>query len=141
MPPAHEDLASTSRAARGHMHIGEVAERTGLSLRTVRYYEEVGLLPEPDRSAGGFRLYTDVAVERLLVIKQMKPLEFTLEEMRELLGALAEMHAGPSGQRHQELIGVLVGYQTLVATRTEKMRERLIDAKALQDSLDELLFG
>ena len=54
--------------------IGDVAERTGLSLRSVRHYEDVGLLPTADRSPGGFRLYGDAAVERLLVVTQMKPL-------------------------------------------------------------------
>ena len=42
-----------------HAQIGEVAERTGLSLRTIRYYEEVGLLSPSGRTAGGFRLYAD----------------------------------------------------------------------------------
>jgi DNA-binding transcriptional MerR regulator len=69
----------------GRMQIGDVAERTGLSLRTIRHYEEVGLLPEAQRSAGGFRLYTDDAVARLLLIKRMKPLDFSLDEMRDLI--------------------------------------------------------
>ncbi|MET8336618.1 MerR family transcriptional regulator [Streptosporangium canum] len=69
----------------GHMHIGHVAERTGLSLRTIRHYEEVGLVPASARSQGGFRLYTGTDVARLMVIRRMKPLGFTLEQMRELL--------------------------------------------------------
>ncbi|WP_415363122.1 MerR family transcriptional regulator [Saccharothrix sp. BKS2] len=72
----------------GHMQIGEVAERTGLSLRTIRYYEEVGLVVPNARSQGGFRLYTEPDVDRLQVIKRMKPLGFQLEEVRELLGIL-----------------------------------------------------
>jgi MerR family transcriptional regulator, copper efflux regulator len=68
------------------MHqIGEVAEAVGLSLRTIRYYEEVGVVPPSGRTAGGFRLYTDGDIERLLLVKQMKPLDFSLEEMRDLL--------------------------------------------------------
>ena len=121
------------------MQIGDVADRTGLSLRTVRHYEEVGLLPEAQRSTGGFRLYTDEAVERLLVIKQMKPLEFTLEQMRELLDALDELAAEPSKERRREIVLLLGGYQRLVAERTAKLRERILGAKALQDTLDELL--
>ncbi|MFT7837691.1 MerR family transcriptional regulator [Saccharothrix sp. BKS2] len=70
------------------MQIGEVAERTGLSLRTIRYYEEVGLVVPNARSQGGFRLYTEPDVDRLQVIKRMKPLGFQLEEVRELLGIL-----------------------------------------------------
>jgi DNA-binding transcriptional MerR regulator len=59
------------------MQIGEVAERTALSLRTIRYYEEVGLVPPSARTQGGFRLYTEADVERLLLVKRMKPLEFS----------------------------------------------------------------
>ncbi|MDO8152074.1 MULTISPECIES: MerR family transcriptional regulator [Isoptericola] len=66
-------------------HIGAVAERTGLSLRTLRHYDEVGLLRPSARSEGGFRLYTDADVERLLLIRRMKPLGFSLEEMSDLL--------------------------------------------------------
>ena len=66
------------------MHqIGEVAERVGLSLRTVRYYEEKGLISPERRTDGGFRLYTDENIARLLLIMQMKPLGFSLDEMRE----------------------------------------------------------
>ena len=72
----------------GHAQIGEVAERTGLSLRTIRYYEEVGLVVPSARSQGGFRLYAEPDIERLEVIKRMKPLGFQLDEMRELLGIL-----------------------------------------------------
>ena len=72
----------------GHMQIGQVATRTELSITTVRHYDEVGLVTPSARSAGGFRLYTDADVERLLVIRRMKPLGFTLADMKELLDAL-----------------------------------------------------
>src|ERR1700754_997505 len=69
------------------LQIGEVAERVGLSLRTVRYYEEQGLVEPESRSPGGFRLYSEYQVDRLELIKQMKPLGFTVHEMCELLEA------------------------------------------------------
>lgn len=73
-------------AAKGRrMHIGDLAEATGLSQRTIRHYDEVGLLPATTRSEGGFRIYTDADLQRMLVIRSMKPLGFTLEEMGELL--------------------------------------------------------
>lgn len=124
---------------RGLLQIGDVAERTGLSLRTVRHYEEVGLLPPAERSPGGFRLYTDAAVERLLVVKQMKPLEFTLEQMRELLDALDELAGNPSDSRSADLIVVLERYQGLVEEQTAKLRERLAGAKALHTKLNDLV--
>ncbi|ONF74504.1 MerR family transcriptional regulator [Amycolatopsis keratiniphila] len=77
------------------MQIGEVAERTGLSLRTIRYYEEVGLVVPSARSQGGFRLYTDPDVDRLELIKRMKPLGFQLEEMRDLLAILDPAPGSP----------------------------------------------
>lgn len=76
------------------MHIGAVAERTGLSLRTLRHYDEVGLLRPSGRSEGGFRLYTEVDVDRLVLIRRMKPLGFTLEEMADLLDVADRLAAG-----------------------------------------------
>ncbi|WP_017608818.1 MerR family transcriptional regulator [Nocardiopsis xinjiangensis] len=76
----------------GHMQIGEVAERTGLSLRTIRYYGEVGLVEPSARSRGGFRLYTEEDADRLQLIKRMKPLSFSLEQTRELLETLDRLN-------------------------------------------------
>jgi MerR family copper efflux transcriptional regulator len=70
------------------MHIGELAERTGMSLRTIRHYDEVGLLKPTGRTDGGFRLYTDADFGRLMLIRRMKPLGYTLEEMGDLLNAI-----------------------------------------------------
>ncbi|MFF9335621.1 MerR family transcriptional regulator [Streptomyces albogriseolus] len=77
-----------------HMQIGEVAARTELSLRTIRHYEETGLVIPSARSQGGFRLYTETDVARLMVIRRMKPLGFTLEQMRDLLDATDRLDAG-----------------------------------------------
>lgn len=73
------------------LHIGAVAERTELSLRTLRHYDEIGLVNPSERSEGGFRLYSDADVERILLIRRMKPLDFTLEQMRELLDITHEV--------------------------------------------------
>ena len=82
------------------MHIGELADRTGLSLRTIRHYDDVGLLPATARTDGGFRVYSEDDFERLMVIKQMKPLGFSLEEMAEILALLTERPnaPGPAGR-------------------------------------------
>jgi DNA-binding transcriptional MerR regulator len=58
------------------LQIGEVADHVGLSLRTVRYYEEQGLLAPRTRTTAGFRLYAEEQVDRLALIKLMKPLGF-----------------------------------------------------------------
>lgn len=70
------------------MQIGEVASRTGLSVRTVRYYDEVGLVSPSARSAGGFRLYTTTDVERIELIKALRALDLPMEQMKELLSAV-----------------------------------------------------
>ncbi|QDW28389.1 MerR family transcriptional regulator [Arthrobacter sp. KBS0702] len=80
------------------MHIGELAERTGLSLRTIRHYDDVGLLPATARTEGGFRVYSETDAARLMLIKQMKPLGFSLEEMAEILGLLNAGGAGAPGR-------------------------------------------
>ena len=67
------------------MHIGEVASRTELSLRSLRHWEEVGLLVPSSRTDGGFRLYTEDDVEKVLVIRRMKPLGFSLDEMKAVM--------------------------------------------------------
>ena len=70
------------------MHIGELAENTGLSLRTIRHYDEVGLLKPSGRTEGGFRLYSQEDLSRLLLIRRMKPLGYSLGEMTELLSII-----------------------------------------------------
>ncbi|KAA6436298.1 MerR family transcriptional regulator [Agrococcus sediminis] len=70
------------------MHIGELAERTGLSLRSLRHWDEVGLVRASGRTEGGFRLYTADDEERVRLIMRMKPFGFTLDEMAELARAL-----------------------------------------------------
>ena len=79
------------------MQIGEVAARTQLSLRSLRHWEDVGLLRPSGRSDGGFRLYTPADVEKILVIRRMKPLGFTLDQMRAVMSdveALADTSTG-----------------------------------------------
>ncbi|MBT2596886.1 MerR family transcriptional regulator [Arthrobacter sp. ISL-72] len=95
----------TERISSRTMHIGELAERTGLSLRTIRHYDEVGLLPATGRTEGGFRVYAENDVERLTIIKQMKPLGFSLEEMAEILDILSALESGAhtGGPGHEKL--------------------------------------
>jgi DNA-binding transcriptional MerR regulator len=115
--------------------IGEVAERVGLSLRTIRYYEEVGLVIPSGRTQGGFRLYTDDDVERLRLIKQMKPLEFSLEDMRSLLTLLDELAGAGPGEDRDELLDRLVFHVEAVEQRCATLRSQLEIAEALAASL------
>jgi MerR family copper efflux transcriptional regulator len=67
------------------LKIGEVARSTGLPIDTIRYYERVGLLPEPARRPSGYRSYGTGAIRRLRFIHSAKALGFTLPEIKELL--------------------------------------------------------
>lgn len=67
------------------MLIGTVAEAAGVGVETIRFYEREGLIPEPPRSASGYRLYDVDAVHRLRFIRRAKRLGFTLAETKELL--------------------------------------------------------
>ena len=67
------------------IRIGELARRTGCAVVTIRYYETEGLLPQPVRSGGNYRLYDNAHVERLLFILHCRSLDMTLTEIRTLL--------------------------------------------------------
>jgi MerR family copper efflux transcriptional regulator len=115
------------------MQIGQVAERTGLSLRTIRFYEENGLVIPSARSEGGFRLYSEDEVARLEVIKRMKPLGFTLEETRELLTLLADLDAA-TGERAQ-LLDRLRMFHEAATARVTALKEQLAVAEGFAEAL------
>jgi MerR family mercuric resistance operon transcriptional regulator len=73
-----------------NMRRAEIAQRTGSNLETVRYYEKVRLLPEPPRTASGYRSYDTTHERRLRFILRARELGFSLEEIRELLRLVDE---------------------------------------------------
>ncbi|MEU7048552.1 MerR family transcriptional regulator [Streptomyces lavenduligriseus] len=114
-----------------HMQIGEVAARTELSLRTIRHYEETGLVIPSARSQGGFRLYTETDVARLMVIRRMKPLGFTLEQMRDLLDATDRLDSGDAldADEREALLERVRTYERAAAEQVEKLRVQLARAE------------
>ncbi|WP_327406196.1 MerR family transcriptional regulator [Streptomyces sp. NBC_01288] len=124
-----------------HMQIGEVAARTELSLRTIRHYEETGLVTPSARSQGGFRLYTESDVARLMVVRRMKPLGFTLDEMRDLLEATDRLDSGeelPAGE-HEELLERVRGFERAAHRRVADLRTQLARAEEFAVTLAERL--
>lgn len=121
------------------MQIGELAERTEMSLRTIRHYDEVGLLTPSGRSEGGFRLYTHDDYLRLMVIRRMKPLGFSLDEMAELLrvvDALDGAGAGDEGDgRGHATRASLAAFIDETVERRAKLERQL----AMADEFLELL--
>ncbi|EAR51309.1 transcriptional regulator, MerR family protein [Oceanicola granulosus HTCC2516] len=65
--------------------IGTLAKRTGTKVQTIRYYEQIGLMPEPGRTGGGQRRYGDADLDRLAFIRHSRQLGFPLDAIRELL--------------------------------------------------------
>jgi MerR family copper efflux transcriptional regulator len=118
------------------MHqIGSVANAVGLSLRTIRHYEEVGVVVPSGRSAGGFRLYTDRDIDRLRLVKKMKPLDFSLEEVGDILDLLDALGGDPDDEIRDAAAARLDVYAALAAERCERRREQLAAAMELTDTL------
>ncbi|MDY0892476.1 MerR family transcriptional regulator [Frigoribacterium sp. CFBP9030] len=109
----------------GMMHIGELAERSEMSLRSLRHYDEIGLLSASGRTEGGFRLYTETDYERLILIRRMKPLGFSLDEMADLLRIIDALESGSDENRRAELRAELSGFVEQTITRREKLRRQL----------------
>jgi len=98
------------------MKIGELPTRTGTPVETIRYYEREGLLPPPARTAANYRIYGEPHVERLLLVRNCRALDMTLDEIRRLLrfcddpadncgeiNALLDEHIGHVATRIAEL--------------------------------------
>lgn len=101
------------------LKIGELAERTGCQVDTIRFYERKGLLTAPERSQGNYRLYSEANVMRLQFIRNCRSLDMTLEEIRTLLNlrdqpfhectdvnVLLDDHIGHVNERIKELKGL-----------------------------------
>ena len=70
----------------GHIFtVGELSRRADCKMETVRYYERIGILPQPVRSAGGHRLYEQESLKRLVFVRRCRALGFTLDQVRDLL--------------------------------------------------------
>lgn len=118
------------------MHIGEVAARTDLSLRSLRHWEEVGLLHPSGRTAGGFRLYTEADVDKILVIRRMKPLGFSLDEMKAVMRDLEVLDEPGTSSADQT-----AARRRLDAVRQDAIarREALVRQLAMADEFIDLI--
>jgi MerR family transcriptional regulator, redox-sensitive transcriptional activator SoxR len=115
------------------LRIGEVAERAGVRASAIRYYERIGLLPEPERVSGQ-RRYPEAVFRRLALIDVSQRAGLSLEEIADLLDA----GTGPISDRLQRIArSKLPGVEALIA-RAEAMREWLRAAEACEcESIDE----
>ena len=109
-----------------NMKIGELAKRTGFSTKAIRYYELLRLLPEPDRTESGYRMYSQKDVERLEFIEKAKRLGFSLDDIRDIL-ILNE-------QQEQPCVHVLA----LLDQKLKQVDDVLRDLKAFRKELARL---
>jgi DNA-binding transcriptional MerR regulator len=130
---AAEETAAA--AASATMHIGELADRAQMSLRTIRHYDEVGLLKPTGRTDGGFRLYTERDFTRLMVIRRMKPLGFTLEQMADLLRVVDALAAAGPGEASAGLRAELGGFIEEATRRRARLEEQIAMADEFIDLL------
>lgn len=123
------------------IRIGAAAERVGLSIRTLRYWEEVGLVQPSGRTDGGFRLYSQRDLERLLVVKRMKPLDLTLEEMRELFELIEQSTAleDPGSEEGRRVVAGLELYAERSLRTIAKLEAYVEQARELRDLIAERL--
>jgi MerR family transcriptional regulator, copper efflux regulator len=105
------------------LQIGQVAQKTGLSVDAIRFYEEAGLLPRPARTQGGYRLYQEREVADLEFIQRAQQLGFSLNEIRELF----------SIQRHPHEVCVHV--RDLIAQKLRVVRAKIAELQRLEAEL------
>ena len=108
--------------------IGRLADLTGCRVVTIRYYEQIGILPEPDRSGGGHRVYDRSHLERLSFIRKARELGFPLEAVRSLL-ELAERRDDASCE----------AVDSIATARLAEVKAKIADLKALEGTLECLL--
>jgi len=113
----------TAQAMTASLSIGFVARQTGCTVPTIRYYEEIGLLPAAARTDAGQRHYGHDAVRRLTFIRRCRDFGFPIEQVRELVG-LVEDPQRPC-----------VEARDIAATRLAEVRDKLAELRALEESL------
>lgn len=120
------------------LRIGDVAARTEQTLRTLRHWDEVGLLRPSGRTVGGFRLYTEADVGTVEVIRRMKPLGLSLDEMRSVLAQLEVLRDPDSSAPARRVARArLAEVQVDAFERRQALAARLALADELLDLLDE----
>lgn len=108
------------------MRISELSEHTGVPAKTIRYYEEMGLLPTPTRKPNGYREYREVDVDRLKLVAGARRLDFSLAEISEIID-LRDRRIAPCG--------VLLD---LLNQKAEEISQRISELQRVQKDLESL---
>jgi len=118
--------ATLSAVGVEELKIGQLAKRLSLNPRTIRFYEDAGVLPEPERTAGGYRVYTGEDEKRLRFIKAAQSLGFKLGEIKEILAFR---------DREQRPCSYVAG---LIDARLAEVDEQMRDLRTLKRELSGL---
>lgn len=106
--------------------IGELSLRTGVSAQTIRFYERIGVLPEPCRAENGYRVYDDVDIDRLQFVTQARQLDFSLNDVAEIL-AFRERNEAPCSV-----------VMDVMAQQIDEIDKRIADLIRLREELAQL---
>lgn len=106
--------------------IGSMARQTGVKVPTIRYYEQMGLISEPERSGGNQRRYRTIDRDRLTFVRHARDLGFTIEAIRELLALSA----------HPE--SPCLGAHEIAARQLQQVKEKMLKLKQLGDELERM---
>jgi DNA-binding transcriptional MerR regulator len=106
--------------------IGQLSQRTGVATETIRYYERIALLSRPQRAENGYRQYDHTDVERLQFIRRSRSLDFTLDEIREIL-AFRERYEPPCSY-----------VMSVMQDRIGEIEQRIQDLEKLRDDITAL---
>ncbi|UPM54273.1 MerR family transcriptional regulator [Gottfriedia acidiceleris] len=126
--------------------IDEVAKECGLTKRSIRYYEEIGLISPPERSEGGFRLYSDLHIERLKKIMNVRDvLGFSLQEVQEYM-AISEAfeefrlqyRENKEKMNEDERKKSLLGAEEVLAQQLKMIDEKLKKMNDIRDEMNEM---
>jgi DNA-binding transcriptional MerR regulator len=109
------------------MKIGDLSRLTGTKVETIRYYEQIGLLPAPARTASNYRDYGNEHRQRLAFVRRARDLGFTLEQVRELLGL--------SDKREQSCEAVDV----IARAHRDMVDRKISELRALRTELDRMI--
>ncbi|WP_328587381.1 MerR family transcriptional regulator [Gottfriedia luciferensis] len=126
--------------------IDDVAKECGLTKRSIRYYEEIGLIPPPERSEGGFRLYSEMHIERLKKIMNVRDvLGFSLQEVQEYM-AISEAfeefrqqyRESKDSMSEEERREKLLGAEPILAQQLNMIDEKLKKMNEIRSEMNEM---
>jgi MerR family copper efflux transcriptional regulator len=109
------------------MNIGTVAKRSEVSAKTIRYYESIGLLPEPSRDPNGYRRYNDVDLETLRFIQRSRSLGFSVNDVSNLLDLWRDRHRASADVK------------ALASKHIAEIDEKIQQLQAMRDTLHQLV--